>query len=167
MISAPRLLEASGAIFHALTLQQVRFPESSPDKIIIVGAIFSESSMNVQARHYNVPIVGVYLAHAGYMLSMAGVAAHSLVCAIAGHTITDLDSIASVLEGLSDGERTTIRCVTLYFRDFPLSASTLVCSSLYSSSHFHSYNRSFSASRRYKVLGQHQQELLRPFTMDR
>ena len=121
----------------------------------------------VQARHYNVPIVGVYLAHAGYMLSMAGVAAHSLVCAIAGHTITDLDSIASVLEGLSDGERTTIRCVTLYFRDFPLSASTLVCSSLYSSSHFHSYNRSFSASRRYKVLGQHQQELLRPFTMDR
>lgn len=96
------LLEASGAVFHQLTLQQ--------------------------ARHYNIPVRGVYLAHAGYMLSMAGIVAHSLVCAIGGEPVSDLDAVQRALERIADGERSTVR---------------------------------------YRILGQHQQEQLRSFTMDR
>eukprot|EP01043_Picozoa_sp_COSAG02_P014910 COSAG02_NODE_622_length_19435_cov_3.242398_15_plen_997_part_00 len=96
------LVEASGAVFHQLTLQQ--------------------------ARHYNIPVQGVYIAHAGYMLSMAGIVAHSLVCSIGGEPVSDLDAVRRALESIADGERSTVR---------------------------------------YRVLGQHQQEQLRSFTMDR
>lgn len=37
------------------------------------------------------------------MLSMAGVVAHSLVCAIGGEAVVDLDAVRRVLEGLADG----------------------------------------------------------------
>lgn len=40
-----------------------------------------------QARHYNIPAVGTYLAHAGYMLSMAGVGAHCLITAVDGKPV--------------------------------------------------------------------------------
>jgi hypothetical protein len=53
--------EASGSVFHPLSLQQ--------------------------ARHYNIPAVGTYLAHAGYMLSMAGVGAHCLITAVDGKPV--------------------------------------------------------------------------------
>jgi S1-C subfamily serine protease len=103
------LLEVSGAVFHPLTLQQ--------------------------ARHYNIPIEGVYLAHAGYMFSMAGVVAHSLICAIGGRPVANLAAVSQILQGLADGERSTVRPSLLSLSSlsgslavpFPLRLNLLLC----------------------------------------
>ena len=50
-----------------------------------------------------------YLAHAGYMLAMAGVTSHSLITAVDGKPVTDLDSAKELFAAIPDGQRSTIR----------------------------------------------------------
>ncbi len=66
-----------------------------------------------QARHYNRPLSGVYVANPGYLLSNSAIPRGAVITELAGEAIADLDAFEAVLATLPDGDKTTMRYVTL------------------------------------------------------
>jgi S1-C subfamily serine protease len=65
------------------------------------------------ARHLNAPVQGVYVANPGYALGAADVPRGAVVEAIAGRPVATLAEFQSVVAGLPDGGRATLRYRTL------------------------------------------------------
>eukprot|EP00639_Heterosigma_akashiwo_P023346 CAMPEP_0206419096 /NCGR_PEP_ID=MMETSP0294-20121207/38403_1 /ASSEMBLY_ACC=CAM_ASM_000327 /TAXON_ID=39354 /ORGANISM="Heterosigma akashiwo, Strain CCMP2393" /LENGTH=445 /DNA_ID=CAMNT_0053882405 /DNA_START=25 /DNA_END=1359 /DNA_ORIENTATION=+ len=82
-ITPAELLEVSGGVVHALSYQQ--------------------------ARNYNLPCGGVYMAQSGYMFGRAGITCHCIFVAIGPHPTPDLDAFEEALAQFQDGDRTTVR----------------------------------------------------------
>lgn len=83
--------------------------EITPDSFLEVGdAVLNELSYQ-QARHALVPTGGAYVATGGYMLSGAGINARSVITAIAGQPVFDLDQAQAALEAVPDGARVPVR----------------------------------------------------------
>ena len=80
-------LSLSGAVVHALSYQM--------------------------ARGYNVPTGSVFVASAGYMLSMAGVLRGSIITSVAGKPTRDMEEFKEVVLGLKGGERVPVRSFNL------------------------------------------------------
>ncbi|MEN7343546.1 MAG: trypsin-like peptidase domain-containing protein [Pseudomonadota bacterium] len=78
---------------------------------------FGDAVMNTlsyqQARHYNLPPKGVFVANPGYMLSNSGIPRGAVIVELAGETIDDLAGLRSVLSGLADDQRVPVRFVTM------------------------------------------------------
>jgi S1-C subfamily serine protease len=66
-----------------------------------------------QARHYNLPIKGVYVANPGYVFGAAGIPRGALISAFNGRKIEKLADFAAALAELADGGRAAVRYVTL------------------------------------------------------
>jgi pro-apoptotic serine protease NMA111 len=66
-----------------------------------------------QARHFNLPIKGVYVANPGYVFGSAGIPRAALITDFNGKPVGRLADFEQVLAGLSDGARATVRFVTL------------------------------------------------------
>ncbi len=66
-----------------------------------------------QARHFNLPIKGVYVANPGYVFASAGVPRAALISAFNGQSVDKLADFEKALSGLADGARATVRFVTL------------------------------------------------------
>ena len=66
-----------------------------------------------QARHFNVPIRGVFVATPGYALGAAGVPRGAVIVSLAGRQIDNLDDMQAALDELADGERATVRFFTI------------------------------------------------------
>ena len=66
-----------------------------------------------QARHFNLPIKGVYVANPGYVFASAGIPRAALISAFNGQTVEKLADFEKALSGLADGARATVRFVTL------------------------------------------------------
>jgi S1-C subfamily serine protease len=66
-----------------------------------------------EARHFDVPIQGVFVANAGYVFSSAGIPRGALISAFNGKKIDTLADFEAVLATLADGDRATVRYVTL------------------------------------------------------
>jgi S1-C subfamily serine protease len=66
-----------------------------------------------QARHFNLPIKGVYIANPGYVFGSAGIPRAALITDFNGKPVDRLADFEQVLAGLSDGARATVRFVTL------------------------------------------------------
>jgi len=66
-----------------------------------------------QARHFNVPIRGVFVANPGYALGAAGVPRGAVIVSLAGRQIDNLDDMQAALDELADGERATVRFFTI------------------------------------------------------
>ena len=79
-------LEFGGAVVHALSLQQ--------------------------ARHYNRPMAGIYVANPGYVLAVAGIGRASIITSVNGQPVNTLDELESVLATLSDRQRAPVRFYT-------------------------------------------------------
>ncbi len=85
----------------------------SPDEFIEFGdAIVNELSYQ-QARHYNLPVAGVYVANPGYLLSRAAIPRGAVITEFGGETITSLDDFERVLDTLATGSRALMRYVTI------------------------------------------------------
>ncbi len=81
----------------------------TPDEFIHYGeGVFNNLSYQ-QARHYNRPISGVYVANPGYVFGSAAIPRASLLLSVDGDAVQDLDDLQRVLERLPDGQRTTVR----------------------------------------------------------
>jgi pro-apoptotic serine protease NMA111 len=65
------------------------------------------------ARHFNMPVRGVFVANPGYALGAAGVPRGAVIEAFAGRPVTTLTEFAAELAGLADGSRATLRYRTL------------------------------------------------------
>jgi S1-C subfamily serine protease len=66
-----------------------------------------------QARHFNLPIRGVYVANPGYSLAAAGVPRGALITAFNNKPVEDSAAFTAQLALLADGERATVRYVTI------------------------------------------------------
>jgi S1-C subfamily serine protease len=66
-----------------------------------------------QARHFNVPIKGVYVANPGYVFGSAGIPRAALISTFNGKRVDSLEDFAAALADLADGARAPVRYVTL------------------------------------------------------
>jgi len=65
-----------------------------------------------QARHFNLPVRGVYVANPGYALGSAGITRGALITAFNGRPVNGLEDFGAALAQLGDGDRATLRYTT-------------------------------------------------------
>jgi pro-apoptotic serine protease NMA111 len=66
-----------------------------------------------QARHFNVPTRGVYVANPGYVFGAAGIARGAVVLALNGSTVNTLKDFEAGIAQLGDGDHATVRYLTM------------------------------------------------------
>lgn len=85
----------------------------TPDKFIEFGEAVVHTLSYQQARHFNVPIKGVYIANPGYVFGAAGIPRAALISSFNGNKVDSLDEFAAALAELADGAKVPVRYVTL------------------------------------------------------
>jgi S1-C subfamily serine protease len=96
---------------HALSVQDLS--AITPDEYIEFGEAVVHNLSYQQARHFNVPIAGVYVAHPGYVFGSAGIPRAALISTFNGRKIEKLSDFEAALAELADGARASVRYVTL------------------------------------------------------
>ncbi|MDJ0759866.1 MAG: trypsin-like peptidase domain-containing protein [Woeseiaceae bacterium] len=66
-----------------------------------------------QARHYNLPAEGAYVANPGYLFSKAAIPRGAVITEFARTEIRNIDDLEEALADLADGERAQVRFVTM------------------------------------------------------
>jgi len=85
----------------------------TPDEYIEFGDAVVNRLSYQQARHYNLPVEGVYVANPGYLLSKAAIPRGAVIIEIDGEPVLDLDDFEASLDSLAEGERALVRYVTM------------------------------------------------------
>lgn len=83
----------------------------SPSAYVEVGGGVVHELSYQQARNHAVPVGGVYVAEPGYALS--GIPAASLIRAVDGHEVADLDAFERAFAGIAQGRSVPLRYVEL------------------------------------------------------
>ncbi len=83
--------------------------EITPSRYIDVGGAILHDLSYQQARSFNIPVSGLYVAYGGYMLSNELIGRGSVITSIAGHEVKTVDEAEAVLQTISDGERFSVR----------------------------------------------------------
>ncbi len=80
-------------------------------------AEFSEAVVNTlsyqQARHFNVPVRGAYVANPGYAFSAAGIPRGAVITMMDNRPVSNLADLEAGLALLGDGDRATVRYLTI------------------------------------------------------
>ncbi|WP_405240144.1 trypsin-like peptidase domain-containing protein [Lentisalinibacter orientalis] len=105
------LRRGGSVIEHDVRVQDLH--AITPDEYIEFGDAVLHRLSYQQARHYNRPVDGVYVANPGYVLSNSAIPRAAVLTELDSQPVSDLDDLESVLDGLADGERTSIRFVSL------------------------------------------------------
>ena len=66
-----------------------------------------------QARHYNLPVQGAYVANPGYLLSKAAVPRGAVITQLGKHDVAGIDDLEKALATLANGDRAQVRYVTI------------------------------------------------------
>ena len=66
-----------------------------------------------QARHYNLPVRGVFVANPGYLLSRSAIPRGAVITEFAGMPTPTLDDFEAALDTLATGSRALVRYVTI------------------------------------------------------
>ncbi len=85
----------------------------TPSAFVEFGEAVVHDLSYQQARHFNLPVRGVFVANPGYVLGAAGVPRAALVTALNGKPVQRLADFRTVLDGLADGDRASIRYTTM------------------------------------------------------
>ncbi len=85
----------------------------TPDEYLEFGDGVVNTLSYQQARHYNRPPSGVYVANPGYLLSKAAIPRGAVIVEMDGEPIDDLDDFEAALAELGDGDRSKIRYVNM------------------------------------------------------
>ncbi len=85
----------------------------TPDEFIEFGEAVVHTLSYQQARHFNVPIKGVYIANPGYVFGAAGIPRAALIATFNGKKVETLAEFAAALSELADGARAPVRYVTI------------------------------------------------------
>src|ERR1700694_5350274 len=96
---------------HALDVQSLS--SITADEYIEFGEAVVHTLSYQQARHFNVPIKGVYIANPGYVFGSAGIPRAALISSFNGKKVDNLTDFAAALADLADGARALVRYVTL------------------------------------------------------
>lgn len=85
----------------------------TPDAFLQFGdAILNDLSYQ-QARHYNRPLEGVYVANPGYLLSKSAIPRGAVITEVGGEAVASIEDFEARLATLADGDRTTLRFNTI------------------------------------------------------
>jgi S1-C subfamily serine protease len=101
----------SATLQHALEVQSLS--AITADEYIEFGEAVVHTLSYQQARHYNLPIKGVYIANPGYVFGSAGIPRGALLSAFNGKKMETLADFEAALADLADGARAPVRYVTL------------------------------------------------------
>ena len=85
----------------------------TPASYIEFGAAVVHALSYQEARHFNVPIRGMFVANPGHVLASAGVPRGAVLTSVNGKPTATLDDFEGALGTLADGERATMRFITL------------------------------------------------------
>ena len=85
----------------------------TPDEFLEFGDATVNNLSYQQARHYNLPVSGVYVANPGYLLSKAAIPRGAVITEFGGKPIANIDDFANALDQLADGSRSLTRFVTM------------------------------------------------------
>jgi S1-C subfamily serine protease len=96
---------------HAFEVQSLSV--ITADEYLEFGEAVVHTLSYQQARHYNLPIKGVYVANPGYVFGSAGIPRGALISSFNGKKTQTLADFEAALAGLADGERAAVRYVTL------------------------------------------------------
>ena len=100
----------SATLQHALEVQSLG--AITADEYIEFGEAVVHTLSYEQARHYHLPIKGVYVANPGYVFGSAGIPHGALISAFNGKKMETLADFDAALADLADGARATVRYVT-------------------------------------------------------
>lgn len=98
-------------LHHALEVQSLS--TITADEYIEFGEAVVHTLSYQQARHYNLPIKGVYVANPGYVFGSAGIPRGALISSFNGKKTETLADFEAALTDLADGARAPVRYVTL------------------------------------------------------
>ena len=96
---------------HALDVRSLS--AITADEYIEFGEAVVHTLSYQQARHFNVPIKGVYVANPGYVFGSAGIPHAALISSFNGKKVDDLKDFEAALAELSDGAKAPVRYVSL------------------------------------------------------
>ncbi len=96
---------------HALDVRSLS--SITADEYIEFGEAVVHTLSYQQARHFNVPIKGVYVANPGYAFGSAGIPRAALISYFNGKKVENLDDFERALAELADGASAPVRYVTL------------------------------------------------------
>jgi len=85
----------------------------TPDEYLEFGDAIVNDLSYQQARHYNLPVRGVYVANPGYLLSKAAVPRGAVITQLGSDDIAGLDDFEKALDKLATGDRAPLRYVTI------------------------------------------------------
>ena len=85
----------------------------TPDEYIEFGEAVVHTLSYQQARHFNTPIKGVYVANPGYVFASAGIPHAALISSFNGKKVDNLADFSAALAELGDRARVPVRYVTL------------------------------------------------------
>jgi S1-C subfamily serine protease len=101
----------SQTLQHDLDVQSL--DAITPDEFIEFGEAVVHTLSYQQARHFNVPIKGVYIANPGYVFGAAGIPRAALISSFNGKKVETIADFAAALSELADGARAPVRYVTI------------------------------------------------------
>ena len=85
----------------------------TPDEYLEFGDAIVNDLSYQQARHYNRPVRGVYVANPGYMFGNAGIPRGAVISEIEGAAVRNIGDLERRLDRLADGDRAAIRFYTM------------------------------------------------------
>jgi S1-C subfamily serine protease len=85
----------------------------TPDEFLQFGDAIVNDLSYQQARHYNRPLSGVYVANPGYILSKAAIPRGAVITEVGGEPVQSIRDLEAQLDALADGDRATVRFNTI------------------------------------------------------
>jgi S1-C subfamily serine protease len=87
--------------------------EITPSVFLDFGEAIVHNMSYQMARHFNLPVKGVYIANPGYVFGAAGVPRGAVISAVNGKLTDDLEAFSALVSQLGDGERFAVRYSTV------------------------------------------------------
>jgi S1-C subfamily serine protease len=85
----------------------------TPDEYLEFGDAIVNDLSYQQARHYNRPVAGVYVANPGYILGRAAIPRGAVISEVNGTPVRNISDLERQLDTLADGDRASIRYYTM------------------------------------------------------
>lgn len=105
-------LERGGKLISAM-LPVTDLNRITPASYLEFGGAVVNTLSYEQARHFNVPIRGVYVANPGYVFGAANIPRGAVITAVQSKPVNDVRDMEKVIETLGDGDRATARYFTI------------------------------------------------------
>lgn len=114
------LLLQRGGVEHTVRIPVTDLESITPAAYLEFGDAVVHDLSYQQARHFNLPVEGVYVANPGYTLAAAGVPRAALILEVNNQPVRNITDFAGQLQLLGDGDRATLRYVVMDEPNNPL-----------------------------------------------